>query len=162
MQEPIEAKNPQLFFESKLYRILQGGSKNHMPPSAYFLRNFYGSRESPLSELLGISSALQHWYFYISVSTYQVCIEFNEIKPGISCPAGILNTRWYGLQGKYRVLVMDLLGPTLEDLKKFCSQKFSCSEEELARFSLKTVLILADQLVSTTLTSVTSACPGLW
>ena len=43
---------------------------------------------------------------------------------------------------------MDLLGPSLEDLKKFCSRKFTCSEEELARFSLKTVLILADQLVS--------------
>jgi hypothetical protein len=43
---------------------------------------------------------------------------------------------------------MDLLGPSLEDLKNFCSKKFTCSKEELARFSLKTVLMLADQLVS--------------
>lgn len=43
---------------------------------------------------------------------------------------------------------MDLLGPSLEDLKSFCSRKFTCSKVELARLSLKTVLMLADQLVS--------------
>ncbi|KAG0622962.1 hypothetical protein M758_3G137200 [Ceratodon purpureus] len=61
---------------------------------------------------------------------------------------GIVKTRWYGLQGLYRVLVMDLLGPSLEDLKNFCSKKFTCSKEEIARFSLKTVLMLADQLIT--------------
>ena len=30
MQESIKAKLPQLEFESKLYRILQGGGKNYM------------------------------------------------------------------------------------------------------------------------------------
>lgn len=51
--------------------------------------------------------------------------------------AGIANLRWFGVEGEYNVLVMDLLGPSLEDIFNFCSRKFS----------LKTVLMLADQMV---------------
>jgi casein kinase 1 len=75
-QESIKTKHPQLLYESKLYRILQGGT-------------------------------------------------------------GIPNIRWFGIEGDYNVLVLDLLGPSLEDLFNFCSRKFT----------LKTVLMLADQLV---------------
>ncbi|KAG6496729.1 hypothetical protein ZIOFF_044599 [Zingiber officinale] len=74
--ENVKTKHPQLLYESKLYRILQGGT-------------------------------------------------------------GIPNVRWFGVEGDYNVLVMDLLGPSLEDLFNFCSRKLS----------LKTVLMLADQMV---------------
>ncbi|XP_062206646.1 casein kinase 1-like protein 2 [Phragmites australis] len=75
--ENVKTKHPQLLYESKIYRILQGGT-------------------------------------------------------------GILNIRWFGVEGDYNVLVMDLLGPSLEDLFNFCSRKLS----------LKTVLMLADQMIN--------------
>ncbi|KAG5000643.1 Casein kinase 1-like protein 2 [Glycine soja] len=75
--ESVKTKHPQLLYESKLYKILQGGN-------------------------------------------------------------GIPNVKWYGVEGEYNVLVMDLLGPSLEDLFNFCSRKLS----------LKTVLMLADQMLN--------------
>jgi len=46
--------------------------------------------------------------------------------------------QWFGVEGDYNVMVMELLGPSLEDLFNFCSRKFT----------VKTVLLLADQLIS--------------
>ncbi|CAN1168661.1 Casein kinase 1-like protein 2 [Linum perenne] len=75
--ENVKTKHPQLLYESKLYKLLQGGT-------------------------------------------------------------GIPNVKWFGVEGEYNVLVMDLLGPSLEDLFNFCSRKMS----------LKTVLMLADQMIN--------------
>ncbi|KAJ3369666.1 serine/threonine protein kinase [Kappamyces sp. JEL0680] len=51
---------------------------------------------------------------------------------------GIPFVRWFGVEGDYNCMVVDLLGPSLEDLFNFCGRKFT----------LKTVLLLADQLIS--------------
>ncbi|CAA7034030.1 unnamed protein product [Microthlaspi erraticum] len=53
---------------------------------------------------------------------------------------GIPNTKWFGVEGdQYNVLVMDLLGPSLETLfSSYCNK----------RFTLKTVLMLADQMIN--------------
>lgn len=75
--EPLKSRHPQLLYESKIYRVLQGG---------------YGI-------------------------------------PGV---------KWFGTEGDYNVLVIDLLGPSLEDLFNFCGK----------RFSLKTTLMIADQMIS--------------
>ncbi|XP_066109988.1 casein kinase I-like [Saccopteryx bilineata] len=75
--ESQKARHPQLLYESRVYKILQGG-------------------------------------------------------------VGIPRIRWYGKEKDQNVLVMDLLGPSLEDLFNFCSRSFT----------MKTVLMLADQMIS--------------
>lgn len=52
--------------------------------------------------------------------------------------SGIPTVHWVGVEGQYNVMVMDLLGPSLEDLFKFCGQ----------RFSVKTTLMIAEQIIT--------------
>lgn len=77
--ELVHANHPQLYFESKVYRALQG---------------------TP------------------GIPEVQYC--------GLD-----------GVRGLHRVMVMELLGPSLEDLFTFCGR----------RFTLKTVIMLADQML---------------
>lgn len=51
---------------------------------------------------------------------------------------GIPRVLWFGEESEYYVLAHELLGPSLEDLFNYCGRKFS----------LKTVLLIADQAIS--------------
>lgn len=51
---------------------------------------------------------------------------------------GIPSAHYFGQEGLHNILVIDLLGPSLEDLFDSCSRKFS----------IKTVAMLARQMVS--------------
>jgi casein kinase 1 len=53
--------------------------------------------------------------------------------------AGVPSAYYFGHEGLHNVLVIDLLGPSLEDLFDMCGRKLS----------IKTVAMVAKQMVST-------------
>eukprot|EP00792_Barthelona_sp_PAP020_P005912 TRINITY_DN2848_c0_g1_i3.p1 TRINITY_DN2848_c0_g1~~TRINITY_DN2848_c0_g1_i3.p1 ORF type:complete len:397 (+),score=76.47 TRINITY_DN2848_c0_g1_i3:52-1242(+) len=88
---------------------------------------------------------------YNMVTAEEVAIKFEPIRTAhpqliyesklyrlLAGGIGIPHIRWYGIESDYNVLVIELLGPSLEDLFNVCHR----------RFSLKTVLMLADQMIS--------------
>ena len=56
----------------------------------------------------------------------------------LSGGVGLPTVHYFGVEGEFNVMVVDLLGPSLEDLFMFCSRKFT----------LRTVLMLAEQMLS--------------
>jgi casein kinase I family protein HRR25 len=64
---------------------------------------------------------------------YEACV-YKSLAGGVGIPL----VRWFSTECDYNAMVIDLLGPSLEDLFNLCNRKFS----------LKTVLLLVDQLIS--------------
>ena len=64
----------------------------------------------------------------------------NEVKlyTALAGGVGVPSVQWYGKEYDFHAMVIDLLGPSLEDLFNYCNRKFS----------LKTTLLLADQMIS--------------
>lgn len=92
--------------------------------------------------------------------TYKIlvgCREYRFIRAKVEeterVTAGIPNVYYFGQEGLHNILVIDLLGPSLEDLFDHCNRKFST----------KTVVMVAKQMVHPFLSpqSYTSVDPNL-
>lgn len=84
--------------------------------------------------------------------TYKILVGCREsIVFGYPCSflipiaAGIPNVYYFGQEGLHNILVIDLLGPSLEDLFDHCSR----------RFTIKTVVMVAKQMVGRPLLDLT-------
>jgi casein kinase I family protein HRR25 len=73
-----------------------------------------------------------------AIAKYSPLKQESKIYKTLMGGPGVPWIMWSGKQGDFNVMVIDLLGPSLEDLFKMCNR----------HFTLKTVLLLADQLVS--------------
>ena len=79
--------------------------------------------------------------FESSTARYLQLFDEKRVYEVLQGGLGVPRIHWFGvdqLTGRdYNILVMDLLGPSLEDLFHFCSR----------RFTMKTVLMLAEQMI---------------
>mmetsp|Transcript_70127 Transcript_70127/g.197852 ORF Transcript_70127/g.197852 Transcript_70127/m.197852 type:complete len:428 (-) Transcript_70127:184-1467(-) len=61
-----------------------------------------------------------------------------QIYGSVAGTTDVPRVRWWGTEGECNIMVLDLLGPSLQDLFDSCGR----------RFSMKTVLMLADQMIN--------------
>ena len=98
----------------------------------YFLRLTHGAQGTHVDSGDEIAIKLEH----ISVDP-SLLEQEAEIYRSLCGGVGIPRVHAYVTECEYNAMVFDLLGPSLEDLFNFCSREFS----------LKTVLMLVDQLI---------------
>jgi hypothetical protein len=66
------------------------------------------------------------------------CTKLFMVEVNFADSVGIPYVEWFGMAGNYLAFSMDLLGSSLEDLFNYCGRKFT----------LKTTLLIADQMVA--------------
>ena len=135
--EEVKCKFPQLLAESRIYKILWGlpvstSRKTISAASAAALNTSIDTAS------LHVNHANNPNNPGIGTSKSQEVLSANQQNHEEGTVIGIPKLYWYGVEDDFNVMVIECLGQSLEDLFSFCSR----------RFSLKTVLILADQLIS--------------
>ncbi len=104
----------------------------------YFLAHAHRSRVGDIYLGINIISGEEVAIKLESVKAKHPQLEYeSKVYKTLAGGVGVPFVRWFGTECDYNAMVIDLLGPSLEDLFNFCNRKFS----------LKTVLLLADQLV---------------
>lgn len=125
--EKKKVRYPQLEYESKVYRVL------HQPPvgiSEFLPFVGLGRQDSSLSQTSGGGGGRRD----SGRST-------PEAETAVVVPPflviGVPQIFYYDSEGDYNIMVMELCGPSLEDVFNYCHR----------RFSMKTVLMVAEQML---------------
>ncbi|GKD19338.1 casein kinase 1-like protein, partial [Tanacetum coccineum] len=92
------------------------------------LKKSLAGSSSKQEEISGVLPTFLQVLFYVSKLITHVYYD----------AAGVPHLKWIGVEGEYNAMVIDLLGSSLEDLFNYCNWKFT----------LKTVLMLADLLIN--------------